>query len=290
VFADATTYASVIVLERAGEGAGAAAGGDFERIARVGERWQRDRFDPARAGEAPWTVAGATSPAEAAGGGGPLRLGDVARIAKGTGTNADPVFVLVDAVVDGALVHARGADGERVTLEREATRACWRGRDIQDGAAGPRARCLVPYEDGALIPWRELRARWPRAAAYLARHRARLEAREGGRFAGERFHCFGRPQNLGFLLDRAPKVLVPDVCRAPRAVIDADGALALDTAYALRPRPGAPPPWDDVTALCALMRSAAVPAWLARAGAPLRGDYRRWKTAYLAPMPLPLAR
>jgi hypothetical protein len=28
-------------------------------------------------------------------------------------------------------------------------------------------------------------------------------------------------------------------------------------------------------------------AWLARAGVPLRGDYRRMKTAFLAPMPLP---
>ena len=145
----------------------------------------------------------------------------------------------------------------------------------------------MPYDDARLIPWPTLAARWPLAAAYLLRQRARLEARERGRFVGERFHCFGRPQNLAFLLDRAAKVIVPDVCRSPRAVIDVEGALVLDTAYALRPRPGAPPPWAEIGALHALMRSSAVPAWLARAGAPLRGDYRRWKTAYLAPMPLP---
>jgi hypothetical protein len=190
-------------------------------------------------------------------------------------------------MVDGALVHARGWDGERVTVVLAATRPCWRGRDIQDGARAPAIRCLVPYDGDALIGWDVLAARWPRAAAYLERHRARLEARESGRFTGARFHCFGRPQNLAFLLDRAPKVLVPDVCRAPRAVLDRDGALVLDTAYALRPLPSAPVPWGDVEALLALMRSPTVPAWLARAGAPLRGDYRRWKTAYLAPMPLP---
>lgn len=278
VFADATTYASVIVLERS------AADVPAEVVARAGEGWQRRTLDPAAIGEGSW-LAGAAKPGAPAAEG--LRLGDVARIAKGTGTNADPVFVLVDAIVDGELVRGRGPDGAAVVLERDATRPCWRGRDIQDGATTPRARCVVPYDGDRLIPWAALAARWPRAAAYLMAHRARLEARERGRFAGERFHCFGRPQNLAFLLDRAAKVIVPDVCRAPRAVIDREGALVLDTAYALRPLPDAPAPWRDVAALHALMRSSAVPTWLARTGAPLRGDYRRWKTAYLAPMPLP---
>ncbi|HVV85770.1 MAG TPA: N-6 DNA methylase [Kofleriaceae bacterium] len=282
VFADATTYASVVVLERAAAPPVAAAAPAATLVVRDDRGWRTHAFDPSA--EGPWvaTLSGAPDSAPA------LRLGDVARIAKGTGTNADPVFVLVDAVVDGDLVHARGPDGAPVVVEREATRPCWRGRDIQHDAAAPRARCLVPYDAAGLIPWPALEARWPRAAAYLLAHRARLEAREQGRFAGERFHCFGRPQNLAFLLDRAAKVIVPDVCRAPRAVLDTEGALVLDTAYALRPRPGAPPPWDDIASLHALLRSPAVPAWLARAGAPLRGDYRRWKTAYLAPMPLPM--
>lgn len=296
VFADATTYASIVILQR---GAGAA---PATRLTRGEAGWSSARFDPRAVGHGAWLVPVIDDEPRASGlarradppVAGPLRLGDVARIAKGTGTNADPVFVLAEPRVDGTLVHARGCDGTVVTVELAATRPCWRGRDIQDDASTPRARCIVPYDvddarGASLIPWPTFAARWPRAAAYLERHRARLEARERGRFAGARFHCFGRPQNLAFLLDRAPKVLVPDVCRAPRAVIDAGGALVLDTAYALRPRAGAPPPWDDIAALHALMRSSHVPAWLARAGAPLRGDYRRWKTAYLAPMPLPLA-
>ena len=273
VFADATTYAAVVVLERG-------ARGPATLLAR-GDGWRRVTFEPAALGAGSWLAAGDDVAT------GALRLGDVARIAKGTGTNADPVFVLVDAVVDGALVRGRGPDGVEVVVELEATRPCWRGRDIQDGATAPRARCLVPYDGDRLLPWATLVARWPLAAAYLSSQRARLEARERGRFAGDGFHCVGRPQNLAFLLDRAAKVIVPDVCRAPRAVIDREGALVLDTAYALRPLPGAPAPWADVEALLALLRSPAVPAWLARAGAPLRGDYRRWKTAYLAPMPLP---
>ncbi len=294
VFADATTYASVIVLERAG--GGGQEPGVPTLVTRDARGWHGHPFAPAHGEGASWLAPGplpvpVASGAEDHGGANGaqagLRLGDVARIAKGTGTNADPVFVLIDPVIDGDLVRGRGPDGEPVVLERAATRPCWRGRDIQDGATAPRARCVVPYDGDQLIPWPAFLARWPRAAAYLLGQRARLEARERGRFAGARFHCFGRPQNLAFLLDRAAKVIVPDVCRAPRAIIDTEGALVLDTAYALRPRPGAPSPWHDVAALYALMRSTAVPTWLARAGAPLRGDYRRWKTAYLAPMPLP---
>lgn len=278
VFADATTYAAVTIYTR--PAAPATVDGEVARLVRRGPAgWQvRPLRLPCDGG--PWRGDDERGPEH-------RTLGDVARIAKGAGTNADPVFVLVDAAVDGALVHGRGPDGAPVVLEAEATRPCWRGRDIQDGAAGPRARCLLPYDGDRLIPWATLRARWPRAAAYLEAHRARLEARERGRFVGDRFHAFGRPQNLAFLLDPRPKVLVPDVCRAPRAVLDRGGALVLDTAYALRPLADAPPPWDDIDRLHALMRSPAVPAWLAEAGAPLRGDYRRWKTAYLAPMPLP---
>ena len=270
----------MVVLERGG--ADEVTAEPATLVVRGADGWGARRFEPMRADGGPWL---AEDDVQAGASG--LRLGDVARIAKGTGTNADPVFVLVDAEDDGDLVRARGPDGEAVVIERAATRPCWRGRDIQDDATAPRARCVVPYDGARLIPWPELQARWPRAAAYLLGHRPRLEARERGRFAGEGFHCFGRPQHLAFLLDRAAKVIVPDVCRTPRAVVDTHGALVLDTAYALRPLPSAPPPWNDIAALHALMRSPAVPAWLARAGAPLRGDYRRWKTAYLAPMPLP---
>ena len=64
-------------------------------------------------------------------------------------------------------------------------------------------------------------------------------------------------------------------------------AAAEHQAYALRPRPDAPARWRRPEALLELMRSPALAAWLAQASVPLRGDYRRIKTAFLAPMPLP---
>jgi SAM-dependent methyltransferase len=290
VFPDATTYASVLILEKP-RASPVPVPVPVPVLRRAAAGWERGTLDTAALGERSWVMedvaGGEAGTGTGTGAGSGLTLGDVARIAKGTGTNADGVFILDDAVVDGRWVHGRDGDGDDVTVELAATRSCWRGRDVQpDGR--PRARCIVPYdEDGALISFAALRRRWPRAAAHLTAHRARLEGRERGRFAGDAFHVFGRPQNLRFHLDPAPKVIVPDVARTARAILDASGALVLDTAYALRPRPDAPAPWRDARALHALCASPLVLAWLARAGVPLRGDYRRLKTAFLAPMPLP---
>jgi len=69
-------------------------------------------------------------------------------------------------------------------------------------------------------------------------------------------------------------------------MIDTSGALVLDSAYAIRARADAPQGYD--AALLALILSSPIVAlWLAHAGVPLRGGYRRMKTAYLAPLPLP---
>lgn len=268
LFAGVLTYTSIVEM------AAAPTTTPMRLVRKVDGAWREDAVDVAALGDAPWRPTSA-APRRAGG----LTLGDVAVIAKGTGTNADGVFVLPDARVRG-----RWLESGDVVIEAAAARPCWRGRDV--GAAAT-AWCVVPYVDGALVPWDALRARWPRTAAYLEAQRARLEARERGRFVGERFHAFGRPQNLRFLLDATPKLVVPDVVRAPRAWIDDTGGLVLDSAYALRPRPDAPARWRSVEALHALLTSPALTAWLAYASVPLRGDYRRIKTAYLAPMPLP---
>lgn len=272
LFANATTYASIAIL-------GGAAQPGARPIHRHGARgWRTDALDLARLGDAPWIAPTAARRAR-----GPtprLTLGEVAVIAKGAGTNADPVFVLPDARRAG-----RWLTSGDVEIEAAAARPCLRGRDV---GGAPTAWCVLPYDDdGKLVPWAAVEARWPKAAAYLAARRARLEARERGRFVGDRFHAFGRPQNLRFHLDPAPKVVIPDVVRAPRAWIDRGGALVLDSAYAVRPRPDAPARWQDIERLQRLLCSPAVAAWLDAASVPLRGGYRRMKTAYLAPMPLP---
>jgi SAM-dependent methyltransferase len=274
VFDGATTYASVVVMERPRGVAGAT-------VATIARRhdaaWSVSVLDTARLGAAPWIVA-PTGYLAAAGG---PRLGEVACVAKGAGTNADRAFVLEDARWDGEVVRA----GD-VVVEAAVTHPVLRGRDVTAGASAPTAACVVPYREGVLMPWHELARIAPRAAAHLAASRPRLEAREDGRFRGDGFHAFGRPQNLARMLDPAPKVVVPDVAAAGRACLD-QGALVLDSAYFVRPRPGATGVFASPYLCLAVLNAPVVRAWLALAGVPLRGGYVRLKTASLSGLPLP---
>ncbi|MFH0900135.1 MAG: N-6 DNA methylase, partial [Pseudomonadota bacterium] len=198
-------------------------------------------------------------------------LADLARIAKGAGSNADSVFLL-DREVE-------------TEIEDEALVPCLRGRDVEPYRTTVRCRALLPYHDGRLLAPAEIAARWPRAFSYLERCRPVLERRESGRFAGPGFYCWGRPQNLRFLLDRAPKIVVPDATREGRAALDRSGLLVMDTAYAIRPvkpqRAALP------GLLLAVLNSPAVGLWLASTGILLRGGYLRMKTGYLASLPIP---
>jgi hypothetical protein len=198
-------------------------------------------------------------------------LGDVARIAKGAGTNADKVFVIPD-----------GSTG----IEPELLRPLLRGRDVKAYASPPSwPKVLVPYDaSGTLIAPQEMAENFPLGFAYLKSRREILESREGGRFAGPTFYCFGRPQNMAFHAEDCPKVVVPDVTKEGRAMIDTSSAMVLDSAYAIRAHQKS---GYEHEVLCAVMNSKMVGLWLAQHGLPLRGGYTRMKSAYLQGLPLP---
>src|SRR5262249_14057184 len=216
-----------------------------------------------RLGAAPWVLSGgdeAERLAALAAIGPPL--GTIARIAKGAGSNADPVFLLERrgaAWISPAL-------GAPVAIEPEAMFPCLRGRDVAAYAASVRRHALLPYDDdGRLVPFADFARRFPGAAEYLSRCRPLLEARESGRFQGERFHAWGRPQNLAFHRDGAAKVVVPDAAAAGRAALDR-GTLVIDTAYAVRPTGDAP-----IGLLLAVLNHGLFATWLRARGLPLRG-------------------
>lgn len=255
LFAGATTYASIVTLARA----------PVRRVwvARPDATgWRVGAFTPPE-GAAPWIVA----PRRARWPSGRV-LGDVARIVKGAGTCADAAFVL-------------SADDAR-RLEPAALRACVRGRDVEAwGTFVPAAapRCVVPYTvAGEPVPLATVRSTWPRALAHLTRARPAVAADVVARF--------GRPQNLALHLGPQPRVVFPDVVLAPRAMLVPGATLVLDSAYAAYGLSGAGAVAQPEV-LLALLASPHVGRWLDERAAPLRGGYRRMKTAILAPLPLP---
>ncbi len=318
LFPGATTYASVLFLERE-RLAGSAALARFAPQEPAG--WVESAGDLIERGGAPWILRAGPAHQQLDGAGG--TLGEVAQIAKGCGTNADRVFV-VRGRCRGAWIEGENGDGAPVRLEASLLRRCLRGRDVEgraptDSGSGSESGsesgsdsgsesgsgsgsesaplldyCILPYrgldERGdappPLLPWDELLLQAPALAAYLEAHRPALERRERGRFTGPAFYQLGRPQNLRFLLDPRPKIVIPDVAARGRAMLDR-GSLVLDSAYAVRPRATASDPWRSPPLLLALLRSPAVRLWLDMVGVPLRGHYFRMKTAFLAPMPLP---
>lgn len=288
LFGDATTYSSVAVLE-AGRATQRAA---MARLTTTAE-WHVGDAALTELGGAPWILRAGPAGRARLGG---LTLGDVAQVVKGCGTNADRIFVIQGRARRG-VVEGHNGEGTAVTLEAAALRRCWRGRDVEARDRDPllQSFCVFPYAPAGatsprwlLRPWSALVAEHPRTARYLAAHREPLERRERRRFAGEQFYQLGRPQNLAFLLDPSPKLVIPDVAARGRAEIDR-GSLVLDSAYAVRPREDARAEWRSLPLLHALLRSPMIRLWLEMAGVPLRGDYLRLKTAFLSPLPLPPA-
>jgi hypothetical protein len=285
VFPGATTYASVVVLARPRTRT------QVSVARRQAEGWALGAVAPASLGEAPWTFAiGGGSPFARLRGRGPT-LGQVVRIAKGAGTNADGVFVIRQAHKVGSLVVGETST-TTIEIEAEATVPCVRGRDVvhwgQLDERQAHTRCIYPYDaHGTLLAASELRRRFPLLARWLSRNRKVLAARERGRFRGAQYYAFGRPQNLGFHRQAAAKVIFPDVVKDARVQLDDGGALVLDTAYALRPLEASRGVFASPHLYLALLGSRVVRSWLDQQGVALRGGYTRMKTAFLAPLPLP---
>ncbi|MCG8422372.1 MAG: Eco57I restriction-modification methylase domain-containing protein [Proteobacteria bacterium] len=283
IFAGATTYASVVFLSHKSS--------REITVARYSDTgWTCGQLSATSLSGQPWRLAVGEQRAliEHVSGRGPT-LGDVARIVKGAGTNADPVYVLDNAEIHGHIVRgqckAAGA-GEWIEIESAACRPCLRGRDVaRYRSATSQVYCIVPYQlDGSLWSPERL-AEHPRARAHLERFRPRLEARESGRHAGDHYYRFGRPQNMAFLGTQQAKIVVPDVARDGRAILDKSGAMVLDSAYAIRLRQNAA--YYSLRLLVAILNSPMVGWWLRQTGIPLRGGYVRLKTAYLTTLPLP---
>jgi len=156
----------------------------------------------------------------------------------------------------------------RPVLRGEAARA-W-GADLRGGS-------ILWTHDADDRPLAQLP---PRAAAWLAPWRRRLDARTDARSTTRWWTLF----RTEAARSDCPRVVWSDIGKAPRALVlpVGDRTVPLNSCYVARS-----PSIDDAFALCALLNSPLAAAWLAAIAEPARGGYHRFLGWTLSRLPLP---
>jgi methylase of polypeptide subunit release factors len=253
------------------------------------EKWHSSEVPPAKLTLAPWDFTAS---------GGDLMeklrqsvpLERVAGVFKGTGTNADKVYMVEDRGGEGNLVRVYSHEKQaEYTLEPIFLEPAFRGRSIGRYTLTPPSLFLiVPYERvgqrSVLVTEKKMAELAPRMLAYLRECKPRLDEREKGRFKGEGWYCYGRPQNL-HRFDVLEKIVLPDVANRGAFFLDREGRWLLDTAYGITIKPGVS---VDLRFVLAVLNSPVLTYFLKETGTGLRGGYFRMKTAYLNPFPIPV--
>lgn len=218
-----------------------------------------------------------------------LKLGDVAeRIAQGIRTSANEVYVLSVKVEGNRHVEAFSDQlAEEVTIERAAVRRFLGGREIKPYRILPSGKVvIVPYRlsgrEATLIPIAQLRERFPSVWDYLRRNEKYLSAREGGRFAGEDWHQFGRNQNIDLML--LPKILVPDIADRASFALDEDGTFAFTSGYGITLKIGC---GLSLKFVLGIVNSPVLDFYWRQISTPLRGGFYRYFTQFIEQLPLP---
>ena len=115
------------------------------------------------------------------------RLSDVAHINVGIQTLADNVFIINAGEQEQiSLKHMQ------IDIEPEVTRRIYKASVMKGGKDVVDRIVIYPYRNGKLLPENELREKYPKAHAYLLRHKKRLLARDKGAIDPKRWYGYGR--------------------------------------------------------------------------------------------------
>jgi type I restriction-modification system DNA methylase subunit len=214
-------------------------------------------------------------------------LGNIAEVFQGVGTRADKVYLVEGHGNKTGLVRVFSPEKEsEYLLEPIFLKPALRGRSIRRYEIETGLLLIVPYEaicdKMVLVPQNKLAQVAPRMLAYLCDCKSRLNEREDGRFKGEGWYCYGRPQNMN-RFEVGEKIVLPDVCKRGTCSFDRDGQWLLDTCYGIARKPETQ---IDLRYILAILNSPLLTYFLKETGTPLRGGYFRMKTAYLNPLPI----
>lgn len=209
-------------------------------------------------------------------------FGDVANIRVGIKTTADSVFIRDDWHL---LPEEQQPEPDLLRpLVTHGVKARWLMSD--NGAV--QQRVLYPHEqrDGERKRAVDI-SKFPRASAYLAAHRERLESRKYVIDAGRKWYEVWVPQSPSEW--RLPRLVFPDIAEHPRFFLDRSGAIVNGDCYWITLREGVPE--ETLLLMLGIANSTFITRYYdLRFHNKLYAGRRRFMTQYVREFPLPEVR
>lgn len=218
-------------------------------------------------------------------------LGDItSKIAQGLVTGCDGAFYLEKA----GRSFASEITGKTHQVESDLLHPLLKGSvHIRRWVPSPTAKVvLFPYKKVSgrwiLIGPDEMKNAYPNAYDYLKQCKSQLENRERGRFRGDTFYQFSRPQNFA-VMDK-PKLLVPSIGTRGEYCLDLKGKFFFvgsggggGGGYAIIPSIKI-----DLVYLCGLLNSNLLDGFLKSVTTRFHSNWFAYSKLYLAQIPIKL--
>lgn len=219
-------------------------------------------------------------------------LDEVANLAQGFKTGADKVFVVqLEKMVGATALVESQATGRSHRIEAAVLRPLVKSEHMKPYEVRPTSLFLIlPYtREGTkwtLLAPDAMQSRFPLLwNDYLVPLRPALKKREKGRFDGERFYQYSRPQNFEPLSQ--PKIMNPDICEHPQMCWDSTGEYVFSGGaaggVAIVPRPKTEP-----LLLLGILNSRLADHWIRTNGTPFRGGYLNCEIRFIRNLPIKL--
>lgn len=211
------------------------------------------------------------------------KFGKYFSLAQGTGTRADLIFFVqrISEEKNHFRVFSKQTQKE-YDLEKIFLKPSAKGKDVDSYEIRSNDRLLIfPYRGKNLIDKKDIQTLSPNLWKYLEECREPLEKREKGRWKGNSFYCYGRPQNHDML--PLKKILVPVVVNRAKAAWDSVGLHVIDSVYFVK-RIKQSRIADEY--ILALLNSNLLTYFLMKTSSNLRGGYFSMKPAYVDRFPL----
>lgn len=177
---------------------------------------------------------------------------------------------------------------EEYVLESELVKPLLKGDDIHRYESPETdVGVIYPYEikggEHSLISEPRLKNEFPDTFAYLSEHKERLADRGTGNMRYNSWYALYRSREKQ--LFESQKLITPDICQKPEFMMDDGGGVYLpDTGYGLV--------FEEeyegyLVPFLAILNSKITWFYIYHTSPVLRGDFRRFKTSYLGPLPVP---